>query len=126
PVGSSTTKIVDVRVVAATNVDLREKLATGRFREDLYYRLNVIALNLPPLRERREDVPLLAQHFLRKYARQTGKDVKRISPDALAALSAHAWPGNVRQLENAIERAVVLAPRDEVTLADLPAEISGE
>jgi DNA-binding NtrC family response regulator len=126
PVGSSTTKIVDVRVVAATNVDLREKLSSGRFREDLYYRLNVIALNLPPLRERREDVPLLAQHFLRKYARQTGKDVKRITPDALAALGAHAWPGNVRQLENAIERAVVLATHDELTLADLPSEISGE
>ena len=124
-VGASETKIVDVRVIAATNVDLREKIAAGRFREDLFYRLDVIAVHLPPLRERREDVPLLAQHFLQKYARKMGKDVRRIAPEALAVLGAHPWPGNVRQLENAIERAVVLAPRDELVLADFPSDIGG-
>ena len=124
-VGSNETRVVDVRVIAATNIDLTEKIAAGRFREDLYYRLNVIAISLPPLRERHEDIPLLAQHFLRKYARQTGKEVQRMSPEALSALTAFAWPGNVRQLENAIERAVVLCSGDEVTLADLPDDVGG-
>ncbi len=124
-VGSNETRVVDVRVVAATNVDLAEKLTTGRFREDLYYRLNVIAIHLPALRDRRDDVPLLAQHFLRKFAKKTGKEVRRLSPEALAALAAYAWPGNVRQLENAIERAVVLAKGDEVGTSDLPDPIGG-
>jgi two-component system response regulator HydG len=124
-VGSNETRVVDVRVIAATNVDLVEKIATGRFREDLYYRLNVIAIGLPPLRERRDDIPLLAQHFLRKFARQTGKEIRRLTPEALEALTSYGWPGNVRQLENAIERAVVLASGGEITLADLPDAISG-
>lgn len=119
-VGSNETRVVDVRVVAATNVDLAEKIAAGRFREDLYYRLNVIAIELPPLRERRDDIPILAQHFLRKFARKSGKELRRLSPEALAALNAFSWPGNVRQLENAIERAVVLARGDELTVEDLP------
>ncbi len=124
-VGSSDTRIVDVRVVAATNVGLTEKIAAGRFREDLFYRLNVIAISLPPLRERRDDIPLLAQHFLQKYVRQMGKEVRRFSPDVLAALSAYAWPGNVRQLENAMERAVVLAAGEEIVLGDLPGDVAG-
>ncbi len=119
-VGSNETRVVDVRVIAATNVDLAEKIAAGRFREDLYYRLNVININLPPLRERRDDVPLLAQHFLRKFARKTGKRIERFSPESLSVLSGYGWPGNVRQLENAIERAVVLATGDEITPGDLP------
>jgi DNA-binding NtrC family response regulator len=125
-VGSNETRVVDVRVIAATNVDLKEKIAAGRFREDLYYRLNVIALALPPLRERREDIPLLAQHFVKKYARAAGKEVLRISPEVLSALTTYAWPGNVRQLENAIERSVVLARTDEIALSDLPEGIAPE
>jgi len=125
-VGANETRVVDVRVVAATNVDLAEKIAGGRFREDLYYRLNVIAIELPTLRERRDDIPILAQHFLRKFARKSGKDVKRFAPDTLATLTAYSWPGNVRQLENAIERAVVLARGDELTTDDLPDAIGGD
>ena len=124
-VGSNDVRTVDVRVVAATNVDLRQKIDAGRFREDLFYRLNVIALELPPLRERRDDIPLLSQHFLRKFARKSGKDLRRLSPEAINALSAYAWPGNVRQLENAIERAVVLARGDEITTDDLPVDVAG-
>jgi len=124
-VGANETRNVDVRVVAATNVDLSGKIAAGRFREDLYYRLNVIAIELPPLRDRRDDIALLAQHFLRKFARKSGKDVKRLAPDALSTLTAYSWPGNVRQLENAIERAVVLARGDEITSDDLPDAIGG-
>jgi two-component system response regulator HydG len=124
-VGSNETRVVDVRVVAATNVDLGGKILEGRFREDLYYRLNVIAIALPPLRERTDDIPLLAQHFLRHFAQQTGKKVTRMSSEALSALTAFPWPGNVRQLENAIERAVVLATGEELGLADLPEEVGG-
>jgi two-component system response regulator HydG len=125
-VGSNETRTVDVRVIAATNVDLAEKISAGRFREDLYYRLNVIAIRLPALRERKEDVPILAQHFLRKFAKQTGKDVRRFAPEALATLARYAWPGNVRQLENAIERAVVLASSDQLGVADLPETVAQE
>jgi two-component system response regulator PilR (NtrC family) len=113
----------DIRVIAATNQDMTDAVAGGRFREDLYYRINVIPLHLPPLRERREDVPLLAEHFLAKYAEAMGKQVARIVPDATALLEAYAWPGNVRELENAMERAVALAGGDEVTAASLPAQI---
>ncbi len=124
-VGSSEVRTVDVRVIAATNVDLRSRIEAGRFREDLFYRLNVIALELPPLRARRDDIPLLSQFFLRKFARKSGKDLRRLSAAALSALGAFAWPGNVRQLENAIERAAVLARGDEIALEDLPVEIAG-
>lgn len=106
-VGSNETRVVDVRVIAATNLDLRRKIEAGTFREDLYYRLNVVAIHLPPLRERREDVPALAYHFLKKHSDRVGRRVRKISPDAMALLTAEVWPGNVRELENALERAVV-------------------
>ncbi len=119
-VGSNETRIVDVRVVAATNVDLRSRIAAGRFREDLYYRLNVVPISLPALRERREDIPLLAYHFLQKYASRSGSQVKKISPDAMRLLAAHHWQGNVRELENAIEHAVVFCRDDTMTPGELP------
>ncbi len=108
-VGGSEEVEVDVRVVAATNRNLREAVREGAFREDLFYRLNVIGVRLPPLRERLEDVPLLARHFVERIALEVGKEVSGISDDALAVLMRHAWPGNVRELENAIERAIVVA-----------------
>jgi two-component system, NtrC family, response regulator AtoC len=120
-VGDSTTVKVDVRVIAATNSDLARMVADGTFREDLYYRLNVIPIQLPPLRERREDIPLLVKLFLEKFASGTNMHV---SQGAMRALMAYAWPGNVRQLENAIERAVALsAGRPEIDVPDLPPEV---
>jgi DNA-binding NtrC family response regulator len=107
--GGVETVKVDVRVVAATNVDLRRAVEEGRFREDLYYRLNVIAIQLPPLRQRKEDVPALVQHFVDKYAHENGKQVEGVTPEALQVLMDYDWPGNVRELENVIERGVVLA-----------------
>jgi len=109
PLGSERTEHVDVRVIAASNRDLRQMVTEGKFQEDLYYRLNVIPIHLPPLRERRDDIPALVEHFLRKHGKRTGKRVDRVTPEALAVLTAHDWPGNVRELESAIERAVVLA-----------------
>ena len=100
---------VDVRVVAATNVDLRRAVEEGRFREDLFYRLNVIAIQLPPLRQRKEDIPALVQHFVDKYARENSKAVETVTPEVLQVLMDYDWPGNVRELENVIERGVVLA-----------------
>jgi DNA-binding NtrC family response regulator len=112
-----------VRVLAATHRNLEELIRAGRFREDLYYRLNVISIAMPPLRERREDIPELAQHFLRVCAERCGRAVAQIEDDALAALKGYAWPGNVRQLENVIERAVVVAEGPAVTLRELPPEL---
>jgi two-component system response regulator HydG len=120
PVGSTDTLQVDVRVLAATNVDLSEARQKGRFRDDLYYRLNVIAIHVPPLRERPEDIALLAYHFLRKHAERLRKGVTRISPEAMEALQSYRFPGNVRELENSIERAVVLGRDDTLRLGDLP------
>jgi two-component system, NtrC family, response regulator AtoC len=109
PLGSERTHKVDVRVIAATNRDLRKKVADGSFLEDLYYRLSVIPIDIPPLRERREDIPELVDHFLRKHRQRTGKHIERIEEDALRILQSYDWPGNVRELENTLERAVVLA-----------------
>ena len=114
---------VDLRVVAATNRDLREEVRTGRFREDLYYRLNVITVHLPPLRERREDVPALTDHFLGIYTARTGKTVQTVSDETMDLLLRHDWPGNVRELENAIEHAVVRAHGAVLTARDLPPEV---
>ena len=109
PLGSERTQSVDVRVVAATNRDLGQLVADGRFLEDLYYRLNVIPIAIPPLRERREDIPLLVEHFLRKHAQRAGKRIDGVEPGVVSLLASYDWPGNVRELENTIERAVVLS-----------------
>jgi DNA-binding NtrC family response regulator len=118
--GSVETVKVDVRIIAATNADLHKLMAEQRFREDLYYRLNVITIQLPPLRRRREDIPLLTSHFLQKYADENKRRVKEVTPDAMRILMDHAWPGNVRELENTIERAVVLCTGDRITTELLP------
>src|SRR6266542_3212121 len=125
PVGSAEAIRVDVRVIAATHRDLPKLVKAGKFREDLFYRLNVINVPLPPLRERVEDVPLLAHHFLRRYAERLAKKVRSISPDALDLLGGYRWPGNVRELENAIERAVVLCRFDTILPGDLPPAVTG-
>jgi len=123
-VGESQTIKVDVRVIAATNADLAKMVAEGTFREDLYYRLHVIPVTLPPLRDRKEDVSLLVQHFLQKYCGELGRPVMTVSQPALRCLMAYAWPGNVRQLENAMERAVALSGgRTQVEVSDLPPDI---
>jgi len=122
-VGSSESIKVDTRVIAATNVNLTEAMEQGNFRQDLYYRLSVITIPLPPLRDRSEDIPLLAYHFLKKYASRSGRDISRISLEAMRALRTHSWPGNVRELENAIERAVVMARGDAILPGDLPPSV---
>jgi DNA-binding NtrC family response regulator len=127
PLGSTEIVKVDVRIIAATNEDLRKLVEEGRFREDLYYRLNVINIALPPLRERKSDIPLLVDHFFQKYGREnekfldaTGKPKLRFAPEAMQLLIEHSWPGNVRELENAVERAVVLAAEEVVPMEVLP------
>lgn len=122
-VGSNDQIKVDVRVIAATNVDLAKAKDTGKFREDLFYRLNVITVQLPPLRDRPEDIPLLAQHFLKVYTQKIGKKITGFSPGAMESLTTARWSGNVRELENAVERAVVLSAHDIVEVDELPAEI---
>jgi two-component system response regulator HydG len=124
-VGSADSVKVDVRVLAATHRDLPKLVKAGRFREDLFYRLNVINIPLPSLRERAEDIPLLAHHFLRRYADRLGKRVKTLTPEAVELLCGYRWPGNVRELENAVERAVVLCRGDSVTPVDLPPAVTG-
>jgi transcriptional regulator with GAF, ATPase, and Fis domain len=116
PVGSSRTIKVDVRIVAATNRDLQADAQNKRFRADLYYRLNVFPIELPPLRDRPDDVEMLARHFMHRMARKLGKPLTRIEPDALAKLRAHSWPGNIRDLQNTIERAAVLATNDTLVI----------
>jgi DNA-binding NtrC family response regulator len=120
PVGAVQSIQVDVRIIAATNISLLEMVERGEFREDLYYRLNVITIKLPPLRERREDIPMLADHFVAKYAGENGKEVTGFSPAAMALLMDHSWPGNVRELENVVERAVVLSSAPEIGVELLP------
>ena len=124
PVGGAETIPVDVRVVAATHRDLEAMVRAGTFREDLYYRLHVVALHVPPLRERREDIPVLAGHFLREYAAQSNRQLSGFSPKAMGALLAHGWPGNVRELENVVERAVALAPGPIIEEGDLPEKLA--
>jgi transcriptional regulator with GAF, ATPase, and Fis domain len=121
PVGSSKTLSVDVRVVAATNQQLEQAIRERRFREDLFYRLNVFPVHVPPLRERPEDIPLLAQHFLERASQSKGKQVVGIQPETMDLLCAYAWPGNVRELENLIERLVILCSEGRIEPSDLPA-----
>ena len=120
PVGSTKAYSVDVRVIAATNRDLDRTIAEGRFRQDLYYRLNVVRVSLPPLRARREDIPALVNHFMRRFNRRFHRDVRGIAPEALAMLDTYDFPGNVRELENLVERAYAMGAREQITLADLP------
>jgi transcriptional regulator with GAF, ATPase, and Fis domain len=119
PLGAERTQKVDVRVIAATNRDIKRLVEDGRFLEDLFYRLNVIPLVLPPLRERREDIPVLVEHFLRKHAHRSGRKIEQIREEALARLTAYDWPGNVRELENTIERAVVLSGGPVIEARDI-------
>ena len=123
PVGGTTEIAIDVRVIAATNRDLDKQVAENTFREDLYYRLSVIPISVPPLRQRREDVPLLVNHFLKKYAPAAGRNILRVHVQSLESLCGYDWPGNVRQLENTIERAVALETGEELHV-ELPVERS--
>lgn len=117
---------IDVRVVAATNRDLRAMVADGRFRDDLYYRINVLSIDVPPLRERRTDIPVLINYFLKKHTRNTSRLIRGLTPEARTVMLDYAWPGNVRQLESAIERAILLAEGDLITVDDLPLEVRQE
>jgi two-component system nitrogen regulation response regulator NtrX len=119
-VGGTETIEVDVRVIAATNKNLEKEIAGGRFREDLYYRLNVIPFSVPPLRERREDIEILANAFVKEFCAESGERPRRLTPACLAALEAHAWPGNVRELRNLMERLVIMTPGPGIDASDLP------
>src|SRR5262249_24859712 len=121
--GGTRTIPVDVRVIAASNVDLKEATRTRAFRCDLFYRLHVLPLGVAPLRARKDDIPLLVEHFVKKYSREFKKDVRGVSRSALPALAAYHWPGNVRELENIIERSVALATRPVILMEDLPLEL---
>ena len=123
PLGANQSEKVDTRVLSASNQHLEELVRTGRFRQDLFYRLNVIRIELPPLRERREDIPLLVNHFIAKFSNDAKRRVEGIQPDALAALKSHDWPGNIRELEHTIERAILLGKRAEIGMEDLPAHL---
>jgi DNA-binding NtrC family response regulator len=126
PVGGVKPKKVDLRFIVATNKDLESLVQEKQFREDLFYRLNVISITVPPLRERKDDIPLLAYHFLQKYTQEINKNIKSISVDAMKMLSDYSWPGNVRQLENVIERAIVMAEKDAITTEHLPFAVTAE
>jgi len=125
-VGGTFEMPIDVRVVAATNRDLRAMVSDGRFRDDLYYRINVLSIDVPPLRERREDIPVLLDYFLKKHTRNTSRLVKGLTPETRRMMQDYAWPGNVRQLESAIERAILLCEGDMITPEDLPTEVQQE
>jgi two-component system response regulator PilR (NtrC family) len=125
PIGSTEESDVDVRIIAATNKDFEKEIAEGRFREDLYYRLSVIPIQVPPLRERREDIPLLARHFLERFGKVMEKPIEGISPEAMVRLESYDWPGNVRELENTMERAVALESGPVISLRVLPDRIAG-
>jgi two-component system response regulator AtoC len=124
PVGSSVTTSVNVRVIAATNVDLEKAVSEGKFREDLYYRLKVFEISLPPLRERKEDIPLLSQHFVNQYTQSVRKEVRALAPETLALLIEHDWPGNVRELENAVEHAVIVEKGQVILPSSLPMNLT--
>ncbi len=124
PVGATDAEPIDVRLIAATNRDLEEEIKAGRFRSDLYYRLNVILFHLPPLRQRKEDIPLLVDHFLGRIAAAHDTEPKHLDEEAVAAAQAYAWPGNVRELENALERAAILTPGDTISVGALPERIT--
>jgi two-component system response regulator HydG len=123
PVGATEAIPIDTRLIAATNRNLDDEIARGNFRSDLFYRLNVISIEIPPLRERREDIPLLAEAFLAEIAQKRGEEKKKLSPEAAEQLQEYSWPGNVRELENAIERAVILASNGTVLPAALPDKV---
>jgi DNA-binding NtrC family response regulator len=125
-VGGTRTMKVDVRVVAATNRDLRAMVSDGRFRDDLYYRINVLSVDVPPLRERRDDIPVLIDYFLKKHTRNTSRLVRGLTPETRRMMQNYSWPGNVRQLESAIERAILLCEGDLITVEDLPLEVRQE
>jgi two-component system response regulator PilR (NtrC family) len=125
PIGSNEEADVDVRVITATNRDLEKAIAEGQFREDLFYRLSVIPIHLPPLRERREDIPLLARHFLERFGKAMGKPIRGVSAEAMRKLETYDWPGNVRELENTMERAVALESAGEISLGVLPERVAG-
>jgi DNA-binding NtrC family response regulator len=122
-VGGAKTLQVDVRLVAATNKDLKKLVSEGKFRDDLFYRLSVVAVDLPPLRQRREDIPLLVKTFLDEFGRENNKQVRELTLEALNVLLAYDWPGNVRELRNAVEQMVVLARSDKLTVRDVPATV---
>jgi two-component system response regulator PilR (NtrC family) len=124
PVGGTQEIPIDVRVIAATNQDLQKAVESGRLREDLFYRINVIPLKIPPLRERKEDIRLLVDHFIKKYSKEMGKNISRLSPEAMKYLENYDWPGNVRELENAVERALALEPSDMISLESLPEKVT--
>jgi transcriptional regulator with PAS, ATPase and Fis domain len=123
PVGLANTVHVNTRFIAATNRCLREDVSTGRFREDLFYRLNVIPIHIPPIRKRKDDIALLANYFLKKYAEKEKKNVVSLSPEAVKMLTGYHWPGNVRELENAIERAVILTGKNTIMPEDFPVSV---
>jgi transcriptional regulator with GAF, ATPase, and Fis domain len=123
PVGSNRTQKVDVRIIAATNRDLEKMVREGRFRDDLFYRLNVFPVVLPPLRERREDLPVLADFFLQRYGKKNRREVLTLAPEALQAFRRYSWPGNIRELENVIERGVIVCQGNVLTREDLPAAL---
>jgi len=125
PIGSTEESDVDVRIIAATNKEFEKEIAEGRFREDLYYRLSVIPIQVPPLRDRRDDIPLLARHFLERFSKTMEKPIEGISPEAMTRLESYDWPGNVRELENTMERAVALETGREISLKVLPDRIAG-
>ena len=122
-VGGEKTIKVDVRLIAATNRDLEKEVSEGRFREDLFYRLNVITIHLPPLRERREDIPILSNFFVIKYTKKYKKEIKGFTPEAIEALCTYHWPGNVRELENVIERTIVLCKKNMISVDHLPKNV---
>jgi DNA-binding NtrC family response regulator len=122
-VGGTRTVKIDVRIIAATNLDLKQAVAQGAFREDLYYRLAVVPIHVPPLRDRREDIPLLVDHFVRRYSREFHKPIDGFEPEALAAMVEYSWPGNVRELQNIIERLVGLVEGPVIRMNDLPLDL---